>query len=147
MSTHTETYTTMFNRCNPETAELRRVSTEGFTSSVADNFVLGEFQSHDGTDILLLHPRLIELCQNVRDHFDAPANVNSGFRTNAHNADIGGASQSKHLLGMAADLDVAGVPPEEVASFAESLEVGGMGRYNSFTHLDVFGYRRRWDFR
>jgi uncharacterized protein YcbK (DUF882 family) len=134
-----------YNRANPMQAEMRRISAEGFGAPVREHFALGEFQSHDGTDILLLHPRLLDACAEVREHFDVPVRINSGYRTNAHNADIGGASQSKHLLGMAADLDVDGVPPNEVAWFAaDELEVGGLGRYGTFTHIDVFGYRRRW---
>jgi len=134
-----------YNRANPMQAEMRRVSAEGFGAPVSEHFALGEFQSHDGTDILLLHPWLVDACAEVRAHFGRPCRINSGFRTNAHNADIGGASQSKHLLGMAADLDVDGVTPDEVADFAARvLQVGGLGRYDTFTHIDVFGYRRRW---
>ena len=46
---------------------------------------------------------------------------------------------------MAADVKVHGKTPDEVATWAEAMAWGGVGRYNSFTHLDVFGVNRRWD--
>jgi len=37
------------------------------------------------------------------------------------------------------------VPANTVADFAETLGVGGIGRYDTFTHVDVWGWNRRWD--
>ena len=68
-----------------------------------------------------------------------PVNINSGFRTASHNKKVGGAEQSQHLYGMAADIAVTGVKPEDVADYAEKLlpGTGGIGRYKGFTHIDV----------
>lgn len=134
----------IFHSQRPEDSEVYRVSTQP-NLQLSPNFQLHEFQCKDGTDVLLLHPRLVELCQRIRDHFGRPIEVNSGFRTHAYNEKIGGADESRHLWGMAGDLDVKGVQPEQVAQYAESRDVGGLGRYRTFTHVDVQGKNRRWD--
>lgn len=130
---------------NPADSRMHRVSTEGADKRVAEHFVLGAFQCTDGTDILLLHPRLVALCQAIRDRVGGPVYVNSGFRTHAFNRQIGGAPGSKHLIGGAGDLWSDVVTPEEIARIAERLGAGGIGRYDTFTHVDVIGRWRRWN--
>lgn len=135
-----------YHRQTLHSAEMRRLSTEGRGTKVAEDFWLSEFQCNDGTDILLLHEALPALLQRIRDHFgDRTVTVNSAFRTAAYNEKIGGASKSRHLHGLAADIEVEGIDPRDVANFAETLDVGGIGRYNDFTHVDVYGRDRRWD--
>jgi uncharacterized protein YcbK (DUF882 family) len=114
------------------------------STRVSADFLLGEFACNDGSEALLLHPRLVELCQRIRDTF-GPVSVTSGYRSGSWNERIGGAPRSKHLLGCAADLDAHQATPTEVADFAAGLDVGGLGRYNTFTHVDVIGQGRRWD--
>ena len=62
-------------------------------------------------------------------------------RSNRHNKAVGGAEQSFHTLGMAADVSCpAGVSPEELAVIAEEIPLfreGGIGVYASWVHLDV----------
>src|SRR6478752_3641941 len=43
-----------------------------------------------------------------------PIRILSGFRTPAHNKEVGGASQSYHLVGKAADIYVVGLSPKQV---------------------------------
>ena len=43
--------------------------------------------------------------QPVRDHFDVPIAVTSGYRSKALNKAIGGAKNSEHVAGRALDLD------------------------------------------
>jgi len=54
----------------------------------------------------------IELCENVlqpaRDHFGKPIHINSGFRSLDLNRTIGGASNSQHTKGEAADIELIG---------------------------------------
>jgi len=53
------------------------------------------------------------LCENVlekvRAHFGKPITVNSGFRGVKLNKAIGGAKNSQHITGQAADIEIAGV--------------------------------------
>ena len=77
----------------------------------------------------------------TRDRIGKPLSITSGFRCNRHNKAVGGAEQSFHTLGMAADVSCpAGVSPEELAVIAEEIPLfreGGIGVYASWVHLDV----------
>lgn len=114
---------------------------------LAPNFRVGEFASQDGADEVLVDDGLPELLQQIRDHFRAPVTINSGYRSLAHNAAVGGVPGSQHTLGTAADIVVRGVSPLEVAQYAEHLmpNRGGIGVYKDFTHVDVRAVRARWD--
>tara|TARA_R100000234_G_scaffold118835_1_gene100214 strand:+ start:254 stop:691 length:438 start_codon:yes stop_codon:yes gene_type:complete len=58
--------------------------------------------------------RLAELLQQVRDHFNAPVFINSGFRNNALNQAVGSTSKnSQHLMGCAADIRISGISPRQ----------------------------------
>ncbi|MEV7975816.1 D-Ala-D-Ala carboxypeptidase family metallohydrolase [Streptomyces sp. NPDC086519] len=68
---------------------------------------------------------------------DQPITVNSGFRSIAHNAEIGGASDSMHLYGTAADLDVPGVANKTVYQKAETCGFSGLETYTAdHQHVD-----------
>jgi zinc D-Ala-D-Ala carboxypeptidase len=68
---------------------------------------------------------------------NVPITVNSGFRSIAHNSDVGGASDSMHLYGTAADLDVPGVANKTVYQKAETCGFSGLETYNEdHQHVD-----------
>ncbi len=74
----------------------------------------------------------------------------AGFRspesTNLLRASGGGASSNSfHMRGRAADIQVEGMPTEEVAGYAQWLQLGGVGYYpdEGFTHIDT-GPVRLW---
>ena len=74
----------------------------------------------------------------------------SGFRTKRTNNMLrsqgkGAASNSYHTRRRAADIRLDGVPMEQVADYAEWLQIGGVGRYHGsdFTHIDS-GPIRTW---
>lgn len=135
----------MFSDAKQSEVERFSIGSHGYAWALSDNFSLGEFQCNDGTDEVLVHPALVAMLQMIRDHFNAPVTINSAYRTPSHNASIGGAKSSQHLKGMAADIVVKGVDPSDVADFAEDLGAGGIGRYDTFTHVDVWGTLRRWN--
>ncbi|NDC30848.1 MAG: DUF882 domain-containing protein [Bacteroidetes bacterium] len=62
-------------------------------------------------------PEVVEnlkaLCENVlekiRIHFGRPLSINSGYRGPALNKAIGGAKNSQHMTGQAADIEIAGM--------------------------------------
>jgi len=55
--------------------------------------------------------------QPVRDHFARGVKVNSGFRHPDVNAAVGGSRTSDHTRGMAADIEIPGVPNAELAEW------------------------------
>ncbi|MBR5218785.1 MAG: DUF882 domain-containing protein, partial [Clostridia bacterium] len=50
----------------------------------------------------------------------------------------------KHLEGKAADIKVVGIKPIEVAKYAESLGVNGIGLYDTFVHVDTSTNKYYW---
>lgn len=52
----------------------------------------------------LMDNTLLEMLDEVRDKFDKPIHINSGFRTPAHNEKVGGKENSSHLKGLAVDI-------------------------------------------
>ena len=119
------------------------------------NFVLAEFHCHDGTRVpgkaLPALRRLVrQVLQPMRNRF-GECTVHSGYRTDAHNASVGGAPQSQHLYhrtpkDVAADVSFASGSPSEWAAEADRLlrGGGGIGTYAGFTHVDNRPGTARW---
>jgi len=113
---------------------------------LSENFKVTEF-SCKGSRTLpkgMPDPKLLELLEKIREHFNAPITINSGYRSPRHNRDIGGAENSYHVKGMAADIVVQGVPASKVYNYLNVFHEGGLGRYKTFTHVDVRDGKARW---
>lgn len=111
---------------------------------LSDNFKVREFKCNDGSEEVLIDRKLVALLQDIRDHFGAPVHINSAYRTSSYNKKVGGSTNSYHVKGKAADIWVEGVSPEEVAAFAESLGVKGIGLYSTFVHVDTRTAKFYW---
>mgnify|MGYP003291522703 CR=1 FL=1 len=111
------------------------------------NFKVREFACSDGSDVVFISEGLVAVLQQIRSHFGKAVTINSGYRTPAKNKQVGGATYSQHLYGLAADITVKGVAPKDVAAYAESLlpNTGGIGIYSTFTHIDVRKTKSRWN--
>lgn len=107
--------------------------------AITKNFKVREFKCKDGSDIIFVSDELVKILQQIRDHFGKAVTINSAYRTPTHNKKIGGAAYSQHMYGTAADIVVSGVKPSEVYSYADTIlgSRGGVGRYDTFTHVDV----------
>lgn len=114
---------------------------------LSKNFKISEFKCNDGSDTVLISDKLVDLLQNIRNHFGVAVTINSAYRTESYNKKIGGATKSQHVNGTAADIVVKGATPLEVAQYVEHImpDSGGIGVYQSFTHVDVRTSRSRWD--
>jgi len=88
----------------------------------------------------------------------SPIAINSGFRSNATNRMLRGNSiarnggrvtaespavNSQHLYAKAVDFSIPGVPVPVVSRYVKSLNIGGLGVYSTFTHMDT-GRIRQW---
>ena len=90
---------------------------------------------------------LLVVLQRIADYFGKPIKINSGCRCNISNINAKGEPGSKHLWGQAADVVVGDTNADDVAQFLEESYPGkyGIGRYNTWTHIDVRGGQARWD--
>lgn len=114
---------------------------------ITEHFRVYEFACSDGSDVVFVSQTLAEILENIRQHFGAAVTVTSGYRTVSYNATVENSSKtSQHCNGLAADIKVAGVSPDRVADYAEQLlgSHGGVGRYGTFTHIDVRADKSRW---
>ena len=118
---------------------------------LSDNFTVKEFACHGNgcCDTVKVDLKLVTFLQKIRNHFKAPITINSGYRCSTHNRNVGGASGSYHTKGMAADIVVKGVKPAEVAKYAESIGVRGIGLYETdkdgyFVHIDTRTSKSFW---
>lgn len=117
------------------------------TKFLSKNFRVREFRCKDDTDPIFIDSDLVDVLQKVRDHFGKAVTITSAFRTASHNKKVGGATYSQHCYGKAADIKVSGVAPSKVAEYVETLipNTGGIGRYSTFTHVDVRATKSRWN--
>ena len=114
---------------------------------LSPHFRLAEFASKDGSDKVLVDDDLVTLLEQIREAAGGAVTINSGYRSPAHNAAVGGVSSSQHLYGRAADIVVSGASPLLVGQIAEYYldRRGGIGVYQTFTHVDTRAIRSRWD--
>jgi uncharacterized protein YcbK (DUF882 family) len=92
------------------------------------------------------HPELVRILQWLRTRTGNSIHISSGWRCVEHNRNVGGAEESQHLLGTAADISVIGMSPKEVHSILTGLcpDSCGIGLYKTFVHFDVRETKARW---
>ena len=91
--------------------------------------------------------RIADLAQQARDRIGRPFQITSWYRPPEINRRVGGASQSRHIVGDAIDFYVDGLTGDQIYWALDPWWPGGLGRYTSFpslSHLDARGYRARW---
>ena len=115
------------------------------------HFKLSEFKCKDGTAVPAKYyancQKLMNLLEEIRAACGNRAiTVNSGYRTPTYNEKVDGAKQSQHLYAAAADIKVSGMSASEVYKLCDRLvgSRGGVGKYSTFTHVDVRGHKARW---
>ena len=81
--------------------------------------------------------------QKLREYFNKPVIITSGFRTPYFNALISGAKNSQHLYGNAADIRIAGVTSREILDVAREItNFKGFGLSSYFIHMDLRDAKR-----
>ena len=122
-----------------------------YKTALSKNFKVYEFSCKGkgccGT--VLIDEKLVSFLQKIRDHFGKAVTINSGYRCAKHNKAVGGSANSYHTKGQAADIVVKGVNPAEVAKYAESIGILGIGLYETkkdsfFVHIDTRTSKSFW---
>ena len=124
---------------------------KGDNQKIATNFRAREFdcQGHGCCTETPIDEKLVEYLQKIRDHFGKPVYL-TAYRCKTHNAKTpNAATNSRHLYGQAADFHIDGVSPAEIAKYAESIGVLGIGLYDSdkdghFVHIDTRTTKSFW---
>ena len=107
---------------------------------VTPHFKVREFACTDGSDPVFISTALVEILENIRQHFGAAVTV-------SYNASLTGSSpKSQHCNGLAADLHVDRHSHQEVYDYACQLlgDHGGVGLYSWGIHVDVRAAKSRW---
>lgn len=120
--------------------------TKGKEIKLAENFTTLEFDCKGAgcCNKTLIDKQLVTYLQLIRNKFSKPVNITSGYRCETHNRAVGGVSNSKHKQGMAADMYIDGVAPLEIAKYAESIGIKGIGLYDDFVHIDTRAAKDFW---
>ena len=120
---------------------------------LTNNFSLSEFECKCGCKMPAdVEENIKELADNLQVLRDVIGRIDltNAYRCEEHNADVGGATDSQHIKGKAADIKSSTLNPSEIASVVDDLmkiewfKIGGIGIYNTFTHVDIRGVRARW---
>src|SRR4029077_9375 len=123
------------------------------------HFVIEEFDCRDGTQCQERdHIGLEYLCRTYLEPLRAKfgiVHVNSGYRSKAYNAKIGGASKSFHIYDehsndQAADITCLNGTPRQWHATANFIRAnkrsgrGGLGLYPRFVHIDLRETTANW---
>jgi len=114
---------------------------------ISKNFTREEFACKCGCDQDTVDVELVEVLQKLRDYYMEPITITSGNRCPEHNAAIGGAPRSKHLISKAADIQVDDKEPTEIYDILVEWypDKYGIGLYTDWVHIDVRADKARWD--
>jgi hypothetical protein len=103
-------------------------------------FAWSEFDSPDlpGSGKTNMSEAFIRVLDDVRACAGFPFIITSGYRTEAHNAKVGGVANSSHIKGIA--VDIAAVTEDQKRTIAECAIRNGITRIGwgrTFIHLDM----------
>ncbi len=123
-----------------------KIYTKGDSTKLAENFRAREFDC-PGSGCCTQTPideKLVAYLQQIRTHFGKPIEI-LAYRCPTHNARTPNASpNSRHCKGMAADFHIDGVPCAQIAKYAESIGIKGIGLYDDFVHIDTRDSKSFW---
>ena len=115
---------------------------------VTEHFMYSDFicPCCDGLKVVPGFYRHAGLLEQLRKEAGFPIAVTSGYRCKSHNASVGGGARSWHLL-FATDIQPEDRNPEKLHCLyilSQELGFGGIGRYETFIHLDLRPEPMQW---
>ena len=115
---------------------------------LSDDFTVREFACHDGSDTVWVDAALVKYIQRIRNWAGVPIIISSGYRTPAYNKKIGGAPNSYHTRGQAADIYARDRKKSisEIARFAQAIGVRGIEKNEdaNYVHIDIRQKKYYW---
>jgi len=121
-------------------------------TKVSEHFSWNEFKCKNGQEVPdnLVHNAvaLATALERIREEVKQPLTLSSVYRAPEYNTLIGGAKRSQHLECKAAD--IVSDNPEKLYGIIKGLiksgniPQGGLGKYKTFVHYDIRGYKARW---
>lgn len=103
-------------------------------------FSWSEFDSPDieGSGIANMDHDFVRILDKVREIYGRPIRINSGYRSIERNRLVGGAEQSSHLYGVAADLGCDNSRDRhDLLQAIISVGITRMGIHDKFIHVDI----------
>ena len=119
------------------------------TAKDTKNFKVSEFAcKHCGKNEI--DQRVLNMCQEIRDYLNVPVKINSGYRCETHNKNVGGVKGSKHTKGFAADLSCE-LGAKKLFEAVQDLhdnkgklqDLSYCIKYKNFIHIDCGGKRSK----
>ena len=102
---------------------------------LSKNFKQSEFACKCGCGFDLISHELVETLQELRDAIKKPIIIVSGCRCPDHNAEVGGVSNSAHLVGQAADIMVNGWDATTLGNKIKGLHKQGLLQKITYCYL------------
>ena len=93
-----------------------------------------------GKDIIPNLIRVAELLEDVRDLFNKPIIINSGYRSVAVNSLLGSKPTSQHCIGCAADIRINGLTPDQIVKkiIKSDIQYDQVIReFDSWVHISI----------
>ncbi len=91
--------------------------------------------------------KVVSLVKDIEKELGSSITITSGYRCKSHNKKVGGASNSQHLLGNAADITAHLSVRQSLFDLCQKKyqdsKIGGLGVYSTFRHVDI-GTHRTW---
>ncbi len=114
---------------------------------LSEHFSREEFSCKCGCGLDTVDVALLPILEDLRTHFGHPIIITSGCRCWLKNHSVGGSDQSQHIIGRAVDLKMTSISAEIVADYLlfKYPDSYGIGRYDTWTHIDTRNVKARWD--
>ena len=86
----------------------------------------------------LMDETILQMLDEVREKFDKPIHITSGYRTAAHNEAVGGTENSSHLRGLAVDISCKNSKDRfDLINCLLDVGFNRIGIAKTFIHADI----------
>jgi len=104
--------------------------TDNFDNQLSKNLSVKEITCKCGCGFNILHPKMINTFQALRDYINKPIHITSGCRCPEWNLKVGGVNESAHIYGMALDMYVNGLSARQFGEIIKRAEKSGVFGYD-----------------